>query len=93
MIPPQQGDEAGHTAMAARLKSSSTPPGHKSDATPVERTHAKEDNDYTSATPLQTPSLTCNSSSSFCEERFESTYVEDYIFVNDIYRRTRDWGI
>lgn len=85
MIPSEQGDEAGDTTMTAQLASKSTPPGDKSDTTPIESTHAGQDNDNTASTPLQTPSLTCTPSASFYEERFESTCVEDCADINDLY--------
>lgn len=79
----QHGDGSGTTAMTTRLESNSTPPGDRLISTPVESTHAEEDNEDSSATPLQTPSLTFTPSPSFYEERFESTYVEDCASIKD----------
>lgn len=91
MNPPQQGDEADDAAMTAQLESNSIPPGDRSDTTPIDSTHAEGGNDDTSATPLQTPSLTCTPSASFYEERFQSTYVEDCADINDFLQQLYFW--
>ena len=91
MNPPQQEDEADDTAMTAQLQSDSILPGGRSDTTPIDSTHAEGGNDDTSATPLQTPSLTCTPSASFYEERFQSTYVEDCADINDFLQQLYFW--
>lgn len=77
--------------MTARLQSNSTPSGDRLDNTPIESTHAEEDNEDTYATPLQSPSSTCTPSPSFYEERFESTYVEDCASIKEFLEQLHFW--